>query len=206
MILKQFTVGELLTNCYLIVCDKSKKAAVIDPGDGEAADLILKTIKENNFTLEYIINTHGHSDHIGGNKKIHLNTSSKLLIHELDSEMLTDSKKNLSFYLGKEIYSLQADQFILDGDEVLVGEMRIKIIHTPGHSPGSVCLLMDNVVFTGDTLFSQGIGRTDLPGGSYKDIIASVKGKLFLLDDNKVIYPGHGPQSTIGKEFINQVI
>ena len=203
MFFKRFTVGELSTNCYLIACNESKEAAVIDPGYEEAADLILKTIKEKNFKLKFIINTHGHSDHIGGNKKIRLNTTAKILIHRLDSEMLTNSRKNLSFYMGKEILSVCADRFIKEGNEVSIGTLRLKIIHTPGHSPGSICLVADTFVLTGDTLFFQGIGRTDLPGGSYMDIVKSIKEKLFQFDDSKIIYPGHGQQSTIGEEKLH---
>ena len=200
MFLKRFIVGQLDTNCYLIACEESKKAAIIDPGSKEEIEEILNVLKKNDFILKYIINTHGHNDHIGGNGELKLNTSAKLLIHELDAEMLMDANKNLSFFLGEEVISPPADQFLKEGDEISFGLIRLRIIHTPGHTAGGICLISSDVVFTGDTLFTQGIGRTDLPGGSYNDIQKSIQDKLFKLDNCKKIYPGHGPSSTIGKE------
>ena len=204
MFIRRFIVGELSTNCYLVACEKTKKAAVIDPGHKEAAELILKELRENSFTLEFLINTHGHSDHIGGNRYIQSATLAKILIHELDSEMLVNPEKNLSFFLEKEIHSPPADQFIKDGEIILIGSLELKVLHTPGHSPGSICLETANIIFTGDTLFAQGIGRTDLPGGSYRDIQESIRKKLFQLSEEKIIYPGHGNHSSIGEEKRNQ--
>jgi glyoxylase-like metal-dependent hydrolase (beta-lactamase superfamily II) len=200
MLLKRFVVGELDTNCYLIACEESKKAVVVDPGSEGEADLVLDILKKKDFMLKYIINTHGHGDHIGGNRELKSLTSAKILIHELDAEMLVDAKKNLSFLIGKELISPPADQFLKEGDEITFGSLKLKIIHTPGHTPGGICLVLDDIVFTGDTLFAGGIGRTDLPGGSYDDIQKSIKDKLLKLGDDKIIYPGHGPSSTIGKE------
>jgi glyoxylase-like metal-dependent hydrolase (beta-lactamase superfamily II) len=200
MFLKRFVVGRLDANCYLIACEESKKAVVVDPGSEGEADLVLDILKKKDFMLKYIINTHGHSDHIGGNRELKSLTSAKILIHELDAEMLVDAKKNLSFLIGKELISPPADQFLKEGDEITFGSLKLKIIHTPGHTPGGICLVLDDIVFTGDTLFAGGIGRTDLPGGSYDDIQKSIKDKLLKLGDDKIIYPGHGPSSTIGKE------
>ena len=204
MFVRRFIAGELYTNCYLVACEKTKKAMVIDPGYKEASELILKTIRENDFILEFLINTHGHSDHIGGNKTIQSATSAKILIHELDSEMLLNPEKNLSFFLGKKIYSPPADRHVKDGEKIRIGSLDLKVIHTPGHSPGSICLETENSIFTGDTLFAQGIGRTDLPGGSFRDIKTSIREKLFQIDESKIIYPGHGNYSTIGEEKRNQ--
>lgn len=200
MFLKKLVVGALETNCYLIGCKKTKKAAVIDPGGEEEVDLILKLLQENNFDLKYIINTHGHIDHIAGNRRLKDKTMASLLIHKLDADMLVDINKNFSIFMGKEICSPPADIFLEEGDEIILGSLKLTVFHTPGHTPGGISLILDNVIFTGDTLFAGGIGRTDLPGGSYQDLQRSIKEKLLILGNTKIIYPGHGPDSTIGEE------
>lgn len=200
MFLKRFVVGELNTNCYLIACEESKKAVVIDPGGEEAVDSILNILQKNNFDLKYIINTHGHIDHIIGNNLLKLKTEALLLIHRLDADMLVDGNKNISFFMGKEICSPHADKLLEAGDEICLGTLKLKVIHTPGHTLGGISLVLNNIVFTGDTLFAGGIGRSDLPGGSYQDLQKSIKEKLLVLSDDKIIYPGHGPDSTIGEE------
>ena len=200
MFLKRFVVGELNTNCYLIACEESKKAVVIDPGGEEAVDSILNILQKNNFDLKYIINTHGHIDHIIGNNLLKLKTEALLLIHRLDADMLVDGNKNISFFMGKEICSPHADKLLEEGDEICLGTLKLKVIHTPGHTLGGISLVLNNIVFTGDTLFAGGIGRSDLPGGSYQDLQKSIKEKLLVLSDDKIIYPGHGPDSTIGEE------
>jgi len=200
MFLKRLIVGALETNCYLIACKKTKKAAVIDPGGEEEVDLILNLLQKNNFNLKYIINTHGHIDHIIGNNLLKAKTEALLLIHRLDADMLGDANKNFSSFMGKEICSPHADKFLEEGDEISLGTLNLIVIHTPGHTPGGISLVSNIIVFTGDTLFAGGIGRTDLPGGSYHNLIKSIKEKLLILGDDKIIYPGHGPNSTIGKE------
>lgn len=200
MFLKRLVVGPLETNCYLIACKNTKKAAVIDPGGEEEVDLILKNLQDNDFNLEYIINTHGHIDHIAGNKALKEKTKAMLLIHKLDAPMLSDVNKNFSIFLGKKRFSPPADSFLEEGDEISLGKLKLIIIYTPGHTPGGICLILNNIVFTGDTLFAGGVGRTDLPGGSYQDLQKSIKEKLLVLSDDKIIYPGHGPDSTIGEE------
>jgi len=200
MFLKRLVVGALETNCYLISCEKTKEAAVIDPGGEEAVDLILNLLKKNNFDLKYILNTHGHIDHIIGNNLLKVKTEALLLIHRLDADMLVDSNKNFSSFMGKEICSPHADKLLEEGDEIYLGTLKLIIIHTPGHTPGGISLVLNNIVFTGDTLFAGGIGPTDLPGGSYQDLQKSIKEKLLILGDDKIICPGHGPGSTIGEE------
>lgn len=200
MFLKKLVVGALETNCYLIGCKKTKKAAVIDPGGEEEVDLILNLLQENNFDLKYIINTHGHIDHIAGNRKLKVKTTASLLIHKLDADMLVDTNKNFSIFMGEEICSPPADIFLEEGDEIILGSLKLTVFHTPGHTPGGISLILDNIIFTGDTLFAGGIGRTDLPGGSYQDLQRSIKEKLLILGNGKIIYPGHGPDSTIGEE------
>lgn len=200
MFLKRLVIGALETNCYLIACVKTKKAAVIDPGGEEGTDLILNLLQKNNFILKYIINTHGHIDHIAGNNSLKAKTEALLLIHRLDADMLVDANKNFSSFMGKEICSPPADKFLEEGDEITLGILKLIAIHTPGHTPGGISLVLDNIVFTGDTLFAESIGRTDLPGGSYQDLQKSIKEKLLVLSDDTIIYPGHGPDSTIGEE------
>ncbi len=200
MFLKRLVVGELETNCYLIACKRTKKAVVIDPGGEEEVDLVLNFLQENNFDLKYIINTHGHIDHIAGNNLLKAKTEALLLIHRLDADMLVDANKNFSSFVGKEICSPPADKLLEEGDEISLGTLNLIVIHTPGHTPGGISLVLNNIVFTGDTLFAGGIGRTDLPGGSYQDLIKSINEKLLILGDDKIIYPGHGPDSTIGEE------
>ena len=200
MFLERLVVGALDTNCYLIGCKKTKKAAVIDPGGENEVDLILNLLQKNNFDLKYVINTHGHIDHIAGNNLLKTKTKASLLIHKLDADMLVDANKNFSSFMGKEIYSPSADKLLEEGDEISLGTLNLIVIHTPGHTPGGISLVLNNIVFTGDTLFAGGIGRTDLPGGSYQDLIKSIKEKLLILGDDKIIYPGHGPDSTIGEE------
>jgi len=200
MFLKRLAVGELETNCYLIACEKTQKAAVIDPGGEEEIDLILSLLQKNNLSLKYIINTHGHIDHIAGNNLLKAKTEALLLIHKLDADMLVDANKNFSSFMGKEICSPPADKFLEEGGEIPLGRLKFTVIHTPGHTPGGISLALDNIVFTGDTLFAGSIGRIDLPGGSYQDLQKSIKEKLLVLSDDTIIYPGHGPGSTIGEE------
>ncbi len=199
--IKKIVLGQLATNCYLLGCQKTKEAIVIDPA--EPNDLILTQLAKDGFSLKYIINTHGHADHIGGNEMLKEKYSAKLLIHRLDKAMLTDPKKNLSFYTGENIYSPPADDYLEDGKIVSLGFLDITVIHTPGHSPGSISLNVDRKIFTGDTLFASGIGRTDLPGGSMPEISHSIKNKLRILDIDCEILPGHGPGSTLQWEIQN---
>lgn len=200
MFLERLIVGALKANCYLIGCKKTKKAAVIDPGGEDEVEFILNLLQINNFDLKYIINTHGHTDHIAGNNLLKAKTEALLLVHSLDADILVDANKNFSSFMGKEICSPPADKLLEEGDEISLGTLKLIIIHTPGHTPGGICLVLNNIVFTGDTLFAGGIGRTDLPGGSYQDLQKSIKEKLLILGDYKIIYPGHGPDSTIGEE------
>ena len=200
MFIERLVVGALDTNCYLIGCKKTKKAAVIDPGEEDEVDLILNLLQKNNFDLKYVINTHGHIDHIAGNNLLKDKTEALLLIHRLDADMLGDANKNFSSFMGKEIYSPSADKLLEEGDEISLGTLNLIVIHTPGHTPGGISLDLNNVIFTGDTLFAGGIGRTDLPGGSYQDLQKSIKEKLLVLSDDKIIYPGHGSDSTMGEE------
>jgi hydroxyacylglutathione hydrolase len=184
MNIKRFIVGWLSTNCYIVSCEKTKEAVVIDPGiesKGEAKK-ILEFIEENGLQIKYIINTHGHPDHTAGNTTIKEATGAPILIHENDASRVN------------------ADRKLSDGDVIHVGCFKLLVLHTPGHTKGGISLLGDNIVFTGDTLFSGAIGRTDFPGGSYQELIQSIRHKLFPLPENVEVYPGHESSTTIGNE------
>jgi len=197
MIIHTLTVGPMQANCYLLECEETHSAIVIDPGDD--AEEILDVLEKRKLNLEFIINTHGHIDHISVNADLKKKTSAKLYIHRLDADMIVNPHKNLSSFIGRDISSPSADKILEDGDNLEVGTIILKVIHTPGHSPGSICLLADESVFTGDLLFAGSIGRYDFPGSSYNQIMESLN-KIMELDDNLVVYPGHGPATTIGEE------
>jgi len=194
MLIKTIAVGINRANCYILACEKTKEALIIDPG--AEPDKIKKAITKLGVTPKFIINTHGHADHIGANRDFGL----PIFIHSLDSDCLTDPYKNVSAFFGFNITSPKAERLLKDGDEMKIGQIDMKIIHTPGHTPGSISILADNIIFTGDTLFENGVGRTDLEGSSEGDLIYSIKNKIFVLGDDVVVCPGHGPSTTIGKE------
>lgn len=199
MILKGLEVGAIGANCYLIGCEETKEAALIDPGGDAPA--ILNMVAKSSLTVKYIINTHGHIDHIGANAKVKEATGAELMIHSADASMLTSSGRNLSLFTGQAASSPPADKELQDGDKIKIGNtIELEVIHTPGHTPGGICLKTGDIIFTGDTLFQGSIGRTDFPGGSYSQIINSIKQRLMLYDDDVVVYPGHGPASTIAFE------
>jgi len=196
----KLVVGPMQSNCY-ILCEEDE-AIVIDPGGD--AQLILNKLNELNSKCIYIINTHGHIDHIAANNKIKDATGAKILIHKKDASMLTNSLLNLSAFFTEETIAVNPpDRLLEDGDYIKTSNLKLKVIHTPGHTEGGICLLGDGFVFTGDTLFESGIGRTDFPGGSYKTLIDSICKHLLVLKDETIIYPGHGGISTIGREREN---
>jgi len=192
----------MAVNCYIVGCEETREVAVIDPGGNPRA--ILNFLKENDLTAKYIINTHGHIDHIGANRAVKEATNAKLLIHKDDAKMLVNPASNLSFLMGSKLTSPAADEYIDEGDIIKLGNtVELKVMHTPGHSPGGICLQTGNIIFVGDTLFQGSVGRTDFPGGSYKQLIQVIKEKLLCYDDEVVCYPGHGPATTIGFEREN---
>ncbi|MCE5284920.1 MAG: MBL fold metallo-hydrolase [Pelosinus sp.] len=191
-------VGPIGTNCYIVYSEHTRQAAVIDPG-GNAED-ILAELKEQQLTVLAIINTHGHADHIMANTKLREVTQAPLYIHSADAPMLLSARLNLSQFLGMEFTCEPADQLLSEGDKITIGEFVLTVVHTPGHTPGGISLLTDQIVFSGDTLFAESVGRTDFPGGSQSQIVESVKNKLLILDDAVKVLPGHGPGTTIGWE------
>ncbi|HZJ57449.1 MAG TPA: MBL fold metallo-hydrolase [Clostridia bacterium] len=191
-------VGILGANSYIIYHEITGDAVVIDPGgDGET---ILGEISSRELEVKYILLTHGHFDHIHGVGSLKERTGAKVAIHKEDAGSLGDIHKNLSSFMGVESVQPEADIMLEHGQRLEFGDIILKIIHTPGHSPGSICLRFDNIVFTGDTLFKGSIGRTDLVGGELGQILGSIKDRLLTLDDGTIVYPGHGPMTTIGDE------
>lgn len=201
MILNMLTVGTLFTNCYIVGCPETLEGLIIDPGfdQNSEADKVLKQVDQHHLKVKYIVNTHGHPDHTAGNGILKEATGVPILIHEFDASKLTDASKNLSGLFGLRVMSPPADRMLREGDVVQVGNVKLKVLHTPGHSRGSISLLGENVVFTGDTLFAGSIGRYDFPDASFEEIMSSIK-RLAMLPDHMKVYPGHGPTSTIGKE------
>jgi len=187
-----------MVNCYLLGCEKTSESIIIDPGGD--VDKLLRTLSFRKLKLKYILNTHGHIDHVGGNKRMKEATGVPILIHSADAPMITKASKQAALF-GLELEdSPPADDFLEEGDVVKFGEISLQVIHTPGHSPGSICLFAADKIFVGDTLFYESIGRTDFPGGSYETLIHMVKTKIFPLGDHVRVFPGHGPVTTVGHE------
>lgn len=204
MDIEQIMVGRMAVFCYIVSCPKTKEALAIDPGGDE--DMLAARIEEKGLTLKYIVNTHVHGDHTTGNAKLKELTGAQLVVHELDNKFL---EKGIMSEMSRQMGfnpSPPADITVKDGDKIEIGEVSLAVIHTPGHSPGGICLLGNGNLFSGDTLFVGGIGRTDLPGSSHEQFMKSIKDRLLTLPDETVVWPGHDygpkPTSTIGLEKI----
>ncbi len=198
MIIKSLAVGPIQANCYIIGCETTLVGAVIDPGDD--ADRILAGAKKANLRIAHIINTHGHFDHVGGNRQLKAATDAELMIHPLDAPMLKQLGRMAGAFGLSAENSPAPDRLVEDGHTIAVGDLRLEVIHTPGHTPGGISLHVDGCVFVGDTLFQGSIGRTDFPGGDFDTLLTSIRTRLFVLDDTTTVYTGHGPDTTIGKE------
>lgn len=198
MILKMLTVGPLQTNCYILGDEKSKEAVVIDPGGN--FEEIEKQLMRLRLKVKYIILTHGHFDHTGALAQLKKTTGAEILIHSADAFMLSKDNRGQPFLLESGDEPCSADRTLKEGDKIQFGENILEVLHTPGHTPGGISLVIDKMIFTGDTVFCGSVGRTDLPGGSYRKLMDSIKTKLLSKYDDYVIYPGHGPESTIGEE------
>jgi len=193
-ILGAFVVGPMGVNCYCLASAETKEACLIDPGaePGKMKSFLTR----NGLNLKFIINTHGHGDHIAANG----NFGVPIYIHRLDNEFLTDPKKNLSSFFFFSIKSPKASRYLEDNEKISLGDLTLDIIHTPGHTPGSISISTEGMIFTGDALFHGGIGRTDFDYGDEPLLIKSIKERLLVFGDETVIYPGHGESSTIGEE------
>ncbi|KKK95613.1 hypothetical protein LCGC14_2671020 [marine sediment metagenome] len=207
MKVKKVVVGIFEVNCYILWDEKDKEAIVVDPG--EEGERIIEVIRKDSLKIRSIVNTHTHIDHIGANDFLREKTEAPLLAHSADVFLLQDAELNLSALTGKDRSFGLPDRVLEEGDEIRVGGFSLRILHSPGHTPGSICLYGDNKLFSGDTLFAGGIGRTDLAGGNLKELQKSIKDKILTLPDEVVVYPGHGPSTTVGKErkcnlFISQ--
>jgi len=199
MILERIIVGPLEVNCYLIGCSQGGEIAIVDPGADPRE--IIDRINSQQYKPLYIINTHCHIDHTGANAEVKTRYDIPILIHRDDAPFLTEPQDTSLQAILSAKPSPPADSLLTEGDLINIGSLTLEVIHTPGHSPGGICLKFAEGILTGDTLFYRGIGRADLPGGSYPQLIESVKNKLFALEKSLPIYPGHGPFSSIGEEM-----
>lgn len=198
MFIETYVVGPLQENSYVAACEESKEAVIIDPG--AEAERIYRGVTFHGFTLKYIMNTHGHLDHIGGVAGLVEKSGTPFLLHQDDLYLIEDIDRDpLQAYL--QVASPPRPQQLLnDGDRIQLGTIDFQVLHTPGHTPGSVCFLTGNTLFSGDTLFANSIGRTDLPGGNHEQLLNSIREKLLPLDDDVKVYPGHGNATTMGIE------
>jgi len=171
---------------------------LVDPGSD--AGLILREIEASGLTVQTIVNTHGHFDHIGANSQLVEATGVDLCMHAADLPLLDKALTQAALYGLKTTQSPQPDRLLEEGDVVEVGKLRFVVYHVPGHSEGSICLYADRHMFVGDVLFAGSVGRTDLPGGSFEQLIGGIRNKLLVLPDDTVVHPGHGPDTTIGRE------
>jgi glyoxylase-like metal-dependent hydrolase (beta-lactamase superfamily II) len=195
---KSFEVGPVAANCYILKDNNSSAGMVIDPGGNPSK--LLSAIKEMGVEVKLIALTHGHFDHIGGLKEVKQALNVPVAIHEADGDMLTDARKNLSAFVGVPGEMEEADVLLKDGDNISFGGCSLKVIHTPGHTPGGVCFYGGGALFSGDTLFAGSVGRTDFPGSSTEAILDSIRNRLAKVSDATKVFPGHGPASTMGIE------
>ncbi|MBI6546126.1 MAG: MBL fold metallo-hydrolase [Cyanobacteria bacterium NC_groundwater_1444_Ag_S-0.65um_54_12] len=207
MIVELLPVGVFQSNCVILGCQETHEALVVDPG--AEPDVILARLKHRNLHAKLVLHTHAHLDHVMATRQIKEAEGSMILLHPSDQE-LYESLPSQANYFGMKVPSpLPIDRFVTDGEAVIWGQLAGKILHTPGHTPGSLCFYLEpaNLLLSGDTLFQRGIGRTDLWGGSYADLEASIRGKLYALPPQTRVICGHGPETTIADERnLNQFI
>ena len=199
MILHVMPVTAFAENVYILGDETTKEAIIIDPG-GEA-ERILGAVQELGVTIKYILNTHGHMDHVGGVTKVQEGTGAQFGIHEEDVETAKRAPRAYTSQLIPDyVEPPDPDMLLKEGDEFQVGEITVTVIETPGHTMGSICFHAGGHLFAGDTLFNGSVGRTDFPGSSHEALVESVQGKLWDLDEQTVVLPGHGPETSIGHE------
>jgi len=200
MIFDMVVVGPLSVNCFILGCEATREGVVVDAGGD--ADRIVATVERHGLNIGQIINTHGHFDHVGANRSLVARFGARLLIHAADAPLLERAAVVARSYGVPGEDSPQPDAFLTDGMEIAFGTCRMRVLHTPGHTQGGCCLYLESEkrIITGDTLFADSIGRTDLPGGSHEQLLESIRTQLFVLPDDVTAYPGHGPATTIGHE------
>jgi glyoxylase-like metal-dependent hydrolase (beta-lactamase superfamily II) len=201
LFLESFPVGPLQCNCSVIACEDTKEAVVIDPGGD--VDTILNLLKKHGFQVKYLLHTHAHFDHILGSKKMREATGAKICLHENDKFLYDNLEKQCSLFGFEATAPLPIDHYLVDEEELKIGNHKAAVIYTPGHTPGSVCFSLQeksSVLFSGDTLFQRSIGRTDLWGGSFEEIIKSISNRLLTLDDSTRVITGHGADTSIWME------
>lgn len=187
-------VGHMQANCYVVSSLETHNAILIDPGDEYGT--IKGFLEKKKLAAKFIVHTHGHIDHIQADNEFNL----PIYVHKGDLQLLAEPEKNLSSFFGSSFKVKLAPKTVTDMETLVLDDLKLQVLHTPGHTPGGICLRSDKAVFTGDTLFAGSIGRTDFPGASQDELLKSIQEKLLNLPDNTIIYPGHGPASTIGRE------
>ena len=202
MKIDRLILGAYETNCYILRnCEAAKDCLIVDAGLG--AGKLIKFLQEHKLNPVAVVLTHGHIDHIAGVAALRAKFADiKVYVHKVDAKMLTEAEHNLSALAGVPFNTEPADLFIEDGDVIEQAGIKLQVLHTPGHTPGGICLYSkdEGIVFTDDTLFADSIGRTDFPNGSMSQLLNSIKEKLFTLPDETKVYPGHGPITTIARE------
>lgn len=200
MIFETIVVGPLEVNCFILGCETTREGIIVDPGS--EPEKILAAVERLGLTVRQVVNTHGHFDHVGGNRRVLEATGGTLLIHGGDVPFLSRAADTAAMYGLSTENSPPPGRLLEDGMWITFGEYRMKVLHTPGHTPGGCCLYLESEgkVITGDTLFAEGVGRTDFPGSSHEALIAGIREKLLTLLDVTLVYPGHGPATTIGHE------
>jgi len=200
MIFEIIVVGLLEVNCFLLGCETTREGVIVDPGSDP--EKILAAVEKQGLTIRQVINTHGHFDHVGGNSRVLSATGASLLVHGGDVPFLSRAVDTAAMYGLVTENSPPPGRLLEDGMLLTFGEYGMRVLHTPGHTPGGCCLYLESEgkVITGDTLFADGVGRTDFPGSSHEALIEGIRSKLFTLPESTVVYPGHGPATTIGHE------
>lgn len=200
MIIETLTVGPFAANCYIVGSSTTRQGMIIDPG--AEAETILETVRQTGLSVSLIVITHAHIDHVGALREVQQSTGAQFAIHEAEKGLLLSAPMRMLTSLGVSPIKSppRPDKLLKDGDLIDIGDLLFEVLYTPGHSAGGICLSGHGMVFSGDTLFNLGIGRTDFPGMSHQRLMKSIHERLMVLPDDTIVYPGHGPPTTIGDE------